>query len=57
MKFNETEPGTAVKFDKNSPFAKKSNKINMIFLAVGVVLGLAIIVFLLLAFLRVGGGQ
>jgi hypothetical protein len=29
----------------------------MIFLAVGVVLGLAIIVFLLLAFLRVGGGQ
>ena len=57
VKFNETEPGTAVKFDKNSPFAKKSNKINMIFLAVGVVLGLAIIVFLLLAFLRVGGGQ
>ena len=57
VKFNETEPGTAVKFDKNSPFAKKSNKINMIFLAVGVVLGLAIIVILLLTFLRVGGGQ
>jgi pSer/pThr/pTyr-binding forkhead associated (FHA) protein len=57
VKFNETEPGTAVKFDKNSPFAKKSNKINMIFLAVGVVLGLAIIIFLLMAFLRVGGGQ
>jgi predicted component of type VI protein secretion system len=57
VKFNETEPGTAVKFDKNSPFAKKSNKINMIFLAVGVVLGLAIIVILLLTFLRVGGSQ
>ena len=56
VKFNETEPGTAVKFDKNSPFAKKSNKINMIFLAVGVVLGLAILIILLLTFLRVGGG-
>lgn len=57
VKLNETEPGGGVKFDKNSPFAKKSNKINMIFLAVGVVLGLAILIFLLLAFLRVGGGQ
>lgn len=56
VKFNEAEQGT-VKFDKNSPFAKKSNKINMIFLAVGVVLGLAIIIFLVLAFLKVGGGQ
>jgi predicted component of type VI protein secretion system len=55
VKLNEFEQG-AVKFDKNSPFAKKSNKINMIFLAVGVVLGLAIIIFLLLAFLKVGGG-
>ena len=55
VKFNEAEQGT-VKFDKNSPFAKKSNKINMIFLTVGVVLGLAIIIFLLMAFLKVGGG-
>src|SRR5688500_4823303 len=55
VKFNEAEQGT-VKFDKNSPFAKKSNKINMIFLTVGVVLGLAIIIFLLMAFLKVGSG-
>ena len=55
VKLNEFETG-AVKFDKNSPFAKKSNKINTIFLAVGVVLGLAIIIFLVLAFLKVGGG-
>ena len=58
VKLNEFEQGsTGVKFDKNSPFAKKSNKINMIFLAVGVVLGLAILIFLILAFTRVGGGQ
>src|SRR5688500_12665672 len=56
VKFNEAEPASGVKFDKNSPFAKKSNKINMIFLAVGVVLGLAIISFLVMAFLRMGGG-
>lgn len=56
VKLGETDPGSAPKFDKNSPFAKKSNKINMIFLAVGVVLGLAIIIFLVMAFLRVGGG-
>ena len=55
VKFGETDTAAAPKFDKNSPFAKKSNKINMIFLAVGVVLGLAIIIFLVMAFLRVGG--
>jgi pSer/pThr/pTyr-binding forkhead associated (FHA) protein len=55
VKFNEAEQGT-VKFDKNSPFAKKSNKINMIFLTVGVVLGLASIIFLVMAFLKVGSG-
>jgi pSer/pThr/pTyr-binding forkhead associated (FHA) protein len=58
VKLNEFEQGAAgVKFDKNSPFAKKSNKINMIFLAVGVVLGLAILAFLIIAFTRMGGGQ
>jgi hypothetical protein len=57
VKLNEFEQGSGVKFDKNSPFAKKSNKINMIFLAVGVVLGLAILAFLIIAFTRMGGGQ
>ena len=57
VKLNEFEQGTSgVKFDKNSPFAKKSNKINMIFLAVGVVLGLAILSFLIMAFMKMGGG-
>jgi pSer/pThr/pTyr-binding forkhead associated (FHA) protein len=55
VKLNEFEQGAAgVKFDKNSPFAKKSNKINMIFLAVGVVLGLAILAFLIIAFTGMG---
>jgi len=56
VKLNETEQGgTGVKFDKNSPFAKKSNKTNTIFIAVGVVLGIIIISFLVMAFMRMGG--
>jgi len=56
VKLNEFEQGTTgVKFDKNSPFAKKSNKTNLVFLVVGVVLGLAIISFLVLAFLKMHG--
>ncbi|HEV8541481.1 MAG TPA: FHA domain-containing protein [Verrucomicrobiae bacterium] len=56
VKLNEFEQGaTGVKFDKNSPFAKKSNKTNLIFIVVGVVLGLAIISFLVLAFLKMHG--
>lgn len=46
-----------VKFDlerstanKNSPFAKKSNKTAMIFIAIGIVLGLVILAFLIIAF-------
>jgi len=57
VKLNETEPSSGVKFDKNSPFAKKSNKTNMIFIAVGVVLGLIILSFLVMAFLRMGGSN
>ena len=57
VKLNEVEPGGAPKFDKNSPFAKKSNKINKIFLTVGIVLGVAILIILAMAFLKVGGGQ
>ena len=58
VKLNEFEQGTAgVKFDKNSPFAKKSNKTNTIFIAVGVVLGLIIISFLVVAFMRMGSGE
>ena len=46
---------TGVKFDKNSPFAKKSNKTNMIFIVVGVVLGLIIVSLLIYAFLQMKG--
>jgi pSer/pThr/pTyr-binding forkhead associated (FHA) protein len=57
VKLNEFEQGTTgVKFDKNSPFAKKSNKTNMIFIVVGVVLGLIILSFLILAFLKMKEG-
>jgi pSer/pThr/pTyr-binding forkhead associated (FHA) protein len=55
VKLNEFEQGTGVKFDKNSPFAKKSNKTNLIFIAVGVVLGLVIISLLVYAFLNMRG--
>jgi pSer/pThr/pTyr-binding forkhead associated (FHA) protein len=56
VKLGEAEAGSGVKFDKNSPFAKKSNKTNMIFIVVGVVLGLIILSFLVLAFMRMGQG-
>ena len=52
VKLNEFEQGTsAVKFDKNSPFAKKSNKTNMIFLTVGIVLGIIIVAGIVWAFI------
>lgn len=58
VKLNELEQGAAgVKFEKNSPFAKKTNKTNMIFLVVGVALGCVIIAFLIYAFMKMGGGQ
>jgi len=57
VKLNEFEQGAAgVKFDKSSPFAKKSNKTNLIFIVVGVVLGLIILSFLILAFLNMKQG-
>ena len=55
VKLNEFEPGTGVKFDKNSPFAKKSNKTNTIFIAVGVVLGIIIVAGIVWAFLKMRG--
>jgi pSer/pThr/pTyr-binding forkhead associated (FHA) protein len=58
VKLNEFEQGSqGVKFDKNSPFAKKTNKTNLIFIIVGVVLGVLILAFLLLGFLKMGGGE
>jgi hypothetical protein len=53
VKFGEGET-TGVKFDKNNPFAKKTNKTNMIFIIVGVVLGCIIAVLLVYAFMQMG---
>ncbi len=39
-----------VPFDKNSPFARKSNKIAMIFIAIGVALVVIIVISLFIAF-------
>jgi len=53
VKLNEFEKGAQKPtFQSNSPFARKTNKANLVFLAVGVVLGLVIIAFLVLAFLK-----
>jgi pSer/pThr/pTyr-binding forkhead associated (FHA) protein len=52
VKLNEFEQGSGVKFDKNSPFAKKTNKTNMIFLVVGVILGCVILALLAYAFFK-----
>ena len=46
-----------VKFAKDSPFAKKKNKINTIFIGVGAVLGVIIIGFLIYTFMNMSGGQ
>ena len=45
VKFGESTPGTPV-FDKNSPFAKKSNKTAVIFITIGVILFVIIVICL-----------
>lgn len=42
-------------FDKNSPFAKKSNKTAMIFITIGIILAVMILLFLFLAFQKLHG--
>ncbi|MCF7708716.1 MAG: FHA domain-containing protein [Verrucomicrobia bacterium] len=54
VKLNELEKGgQPVAFEANSPFKKKSNKINKVFVGVGIALG--IIVVLLLAYALFSG--
>jgi pSer/pThr/pTyr-binding forkhead associated (FHA) protein len=56
VKLNDLEQGSrTVVFDANSAFKKKSNKINQIFIGVGVVLGVLIVALLLYAVLSTGG--
>jgi pSer/pThr/pTyr-binding forkhead associated (FHA) protein len=51
----EKGSGSTVVFDKGSPFQKKSNKANKIFIALAVVLGLVVIGFLAYAIIGVLG--
>lgn len=56
VKLGDANAGQTVVMSKNSAFAKKNNNTNKIFLAVGAVLVIAIIVFLVIAFSGVSGG-
>jgi len=57
VKLNELETSGAkpVKFSSDSQFSKKSNKANLVFIIIGVVLGLVVVGLLIYAFMR--GGQ
>lgn len=48
VKFTNTVPISPV-FDKNSPFAKKTNKVGVIFITIGIVLFVLIVVLVVLA--------
>jgi pSer/pThr/pTyr-binding forkhead associated (FHA) protein len=49
VKVQELDQGTRPVVEASSAFAKKSNKTNMVFLAIGIALGLIIIALLILA--------
>jgi hypothetical protein len=55
VKAGDFEQGTRPVFDKNSPFAKKSNKTAVIFITVGIVLAVIILIFLLIAYQKLRG--
>ena len=46
----DLEQGQKPVFDKDSPFAKKSNKIAIVFITIGIILGVIIVVFLVIGF-------
>jgi hypothetical protein len=49
VKVAELDQGSRPTVEASTAFAKKSNKINSIFIAIGVVLGIAIVVFIVIA--------
>jgi pSer/pThr/pTyr-binding forkhead associated (FHA) protein len=49
VKFDQSATGAPI-FDKNSPFAKKSNKIAVIFITIGAILFTVIVIALIYAF-------
>jgi FHA domain len=50
VKLGEFDQGARPVFDKDSPFAKKSNKTAVIFITIGVVLAVIIVLFLFIAY-------
>ena len=56
VKPTELEQGSRPVFDKNSPFAKKSNKTAVIFITIGIILGVIILVSLFLAIQKLAKG-
>jgi pSer/pThr/pTyr-binding forkhead associated (FHA) protein len=55
VKLGDFEQGARPVFDKDSPFAKKSNKTAVIFITIGVVLAVIIVVFLFIAYSKLHG--
>jgi len=55
VKAGDFEQGSRPVFDKNSPFSKKSNKTAVIFITIGIVLAVMIVIFLLIAYHKLGG--
>jgi pSer/pThr/pTyr-binding forkhead associated (FHA) protein len=55
VKLGDFEQGARPVFDKDSPFAKKSNKTAVIFITIGIVLAVIILVFLFIAYQKLSG--
>jgi hypothetical protein len=55
VKAGDFEQGARPVFDKDSPFAKKSNKTAVIFITIGVVLAVIIVIFLFIAYQKLAG--
>lgn len=55
VKLGDFDQGARPVFDKDSPFAKKSNKTAVIFITVGIVLAVIIVVFLFIAYQKLRG--
>jgi predicted component of type VI protein secretion system len=55
VKAGDFDQGARPTFDKNSPFAKKSNKTAVVFITIGIVLAFVILVFLFIAYQKLRG--
>lgn len=54
VKLNELEQGAKPVFEKESPFAKKSNKTAVVFITIGIILGVIILITLFYAMQNIG---